>query len=86
MNSDFVQDVERDRLKAMVKLVWSGRVNEAGAGAPGRIHGSLPCWDQVAVDKAFENMAKEPLMELGPWISLDGVARRAFCYRKYRMS
>lgn len=35
---------------------------------PGRIHGSLPCWDQVAVDKAFENMAKEPLMELGPWM------------------
>ena len=28
-----LQDVERDRLKAMVKLVWSGRVNEAGAGA-----------------------------------------------------
>ena len=77
--------MERDRLKAMVKLVWSGRVNEAGAGgirATPRF--AFRCWDQVAVDKAFENMAKEPLMELGPWISLDGVARRAFCYRKYR--
>ena len=40
--------MERDRLKAMVKLVWSGRVNEA------------------AVDKAFERMAKEPLMEPRP--------------------
>lgn len=26
----YTQEVERDRLKAMVKLVWSGRVNEAG--------------------------------------------------------
>ncbi|CAL1156107.1 unnamed protein product [Cladocopium goreaui] len=57
-----LQDVERDRLKAMVKLVWS-------RGEMGRIHASLPCWDQVAVDKAFENMAKEPLMELGPWMA-----------------
>ena len=42
--------------------------------------GSLPCWDQVAVDKAFENMAKEPLMELGPWMVSAG---RALCYGKY---
>ncbi|CAK9001111.1 Serine O-succinyltransferase (SST), partial [Durusdinium trenchii] len=46
------KEVERDRLKAMVKLVWSGRVNEA------------------AVDKAFESMAKEPLMELKQFMDM----------------
>lgn len=33
--SSSAEEVERDRLKAMVKLVWSGRVNEApGLGGP----------------------------------------------------
>ncbi|CAJ1357256.1 unnamed protein product, partial [Effrenium voratum] len=53
------KEVERDRLKAMVKLVWSGRVNEA------------------AVDKAFESLAKEPLMELNDFMQMRQVLTEA---------
>lgn len=73
----YTQEVERDRLKAMVKLVWSGRVNEAGwvycccdPPFPSSWVLFVGLWleydRQVAVDKAFETMAKEPLMEFGP--------------------
>eukprot|EP00437_Effrenium_voratum_P071560 CAMPEP_0181489134 /NCGR_PEP_ID=MMETSP1110-20121109/48792_1 /TAXON_ID=174948 /ORGANISM="Symbiodinium sp., Strain CCMP421" /LENGTH=521 /DNA_ID=CAMNT_0023615891 /DNA_START=28 /DNA_END=1593 /DNA_ORIENTATION=- len=53
------KEVERDRLKSMVKLVWSGRVNEA------------------AVDKAFDAMAKEPLMQIEEFMAMRQVLAEA---------